>query len=115
MFHAGVEYGWWEGVTSCATAVDSGVADPLDAIVIDLYVGPDDDTSGRDPLYGSRACERAFAALRPGGTFAVWAEAFHESYARRLRAAQLRPTACHQRPVLRGEDAAGAGAGLARG
>ena len=33
VFHAGVEYGWWEGVTSCATAIDSGAADPLDAIM----------------------------------------------------------------------------------
>lgn len=71
--------------------------EPLDAIVIDLYVGPDDDTSSRDPLYGTRACERAFAALRPGGTFAVWAEAFHESYARRLRAAGFAVE--HERPA----------------
>ncbi len=31
-FHAGVEYGWWEGMTSCASAVDPD-ADPLDAIM----------------------------------------------------------------------------------
>lgn len=31
-FHAGVEYGWWEGITACATAVPSG-ADPLAAIL----------------------------------------------------------------------------------
>lgn len=30
-FHAGVEYGWWQGITSCAT-VSSG-ANPLDAIM----------------------------------------------------------------------------------
>lgn len=30
-FHAGVEYGWWEGVTSCATVASGG--DPLDAIM----------------------------------------------------------------------------------
>ncbi len=31
-FHAGVEYGWWEGLTSCAT-LDLGGRDPLDAIM----------------------------------------------------------------------------------
>ena len=31
-FHAGVEYGWWEGVTSCATAIEPG-ADMLDSIM----------------------------------------------------------------------------------
>ncbi|MXO91370.1 disulfide bond formation protein B [Pontixanthobacter aquaemixtae] len=32
-FHAGVEYGWWEGLTSCATAIGAGGGDPLDAIM----------------------------------------------------------------------------------
>ncbi len=31
LFHAGVEYGWWEGLTACSTATLSG--DPLDAIL----------------------------------------------------------------------------------
>jgi len=31
-FHAGVEYGWWEGLTSCATAIDTS-GDALDAIM----------------------------------------------------------------------------------
>lgn len=30
-FHAGVEYGWWEGVTACATVAGGG--NPLDAIM----------------------------------------------------------------------------------
>jgi len=30
-FHAGVEYGWWEGLTACATTVKSG-GNVLDAI-----------------------------------------------------------------------------------
>ena len=30
-FHAGVEYGWWQGITSCATVAGGG--DPLDAIM----------------------------------------------------------------------------------
>ena len=31
-FHAGVEYGWWEGLTACATTFDPD-ANPLDAIM----------------------------------------------------------------------------------
>ena len=31
-FHAGVEYGWWEGITACATAIEPG-ADMLDSIM----------------------------------------------------------------------------------
>jgi disulfide bond formation protein DsbB len=31
-FHAGVEYGWWEGITTCALAVPEG-DDPLAAIM----------------------------------------------------------------------------------
>jgi disulfide bond formation protein DsbB len=31
-FHAGVEYGWWEGITACASNVAQG-ADPLEAIM----------------------------------------------------------------------------------
>lgn len=34
-FHAGVEYGWWEGLTSCATSVPAGATtdDVLDSIM----------------------------------------------------------------------------------
>lgn len=31
-FHAGVEYGWWEGLTSCATKIPAG-GDMLDSIM----------------------------------------------------------------------------------
>ena len=31
-FHAGVEYGWWQGLTACASNVMAG-GDPLDAIM----------------------------------------------------------------------------------
>jgi len=31
-FHAGVEYGWWEGLTACSS-VSSGGGDPLEAIM----------------------------------------------------------------------------------
>ena len=32
-FHAGVEYGWWEGITSCAAIAPAQDADPLEAIM----------------------------------------------------------------------------------
>jgi len=32
LYHAGVEYGWWEGVTSCAMTAETG-GDPLEAIM----------------------------------------------------------------------------------
>ena len=31
-FHAGVEYGWWQGITGCASAIDYG-SDALEAIM----------------------------------------------------------------------------------
>jgi len=31
-FHAGVEYGWWEGITACASNIEAG-GDPLAAIM----------------------------------------------------------------------------------
>lgn len=32
-FHAGVEYGWWEGLTACTLTADANAADALDAIM----------------------------------------------------------------------------------
>ncbi|OYX65638.1 MAG: disulfide bond formation protein B [Sphingomonadales bacterium 32-64-17] len=32
LFHAGVEYGWWEGITGCSTTV-SGTANALEAVL----------------------------------------------------------------------------------
>jgi len=32
-FHAGIEYGWWEGVTACAATSQAGTGDPLAAIM----------------------------------------------------------------------------------
>lgn len=31
-FHAGVEYGWWEGLTQCTSALDTS-GDPMEAIM----------------------------------------------------------------------------------
>ncbi|WP_420607377.1 disulfide bond formation protein B [Novosphingopyxis sp.] len=32
-FHSGVEYGWWEGVTSCSSTIEAAGGDYLDAIM----------------------------------------------------------------------------------
>jgi disulfide bond formation protein DsbB len=32
-FHAGVEYGWWEGLTACSNPVENTGGDPLAAIM----------------------------------------------------------------------------------
>ncbi len=32
-FHAGVEYGWWDGITSCSSAVEADGGNFLDAIM----------------------------------------------------------------------------------
>lgn len=32
-FHAGVEYGWWEGLTACAADAPASGGDPLEAII----------------------------------------------------------------------------------
>lgn len=63
-------------------------AQGFDAVVLDLYKGPDAHSHKRDdPLYGSRAIESTRAALRPGGVFAVWGENYDAGFDKRLRAA----------------------------
>ncbi|MBO9517937.1 MAG: disulfide bond formation protein B [Porphyrobacter sp.] len=32
-FHAGVEYGWWQGLTSCSGPLGAAGGDPLDALL----------------------------------------------------------------------------------
>ncbi len=56
----------------------------FDAIVIDLYVGPDAASTRDDPLYGRRAAAQACQALTAGGVFSIWGEAYDETYAQRL-------------------------------
>lgn len=65
------------------TAVAEG--ERFDAIVFDLFEGPHARThpSG-DPLYGSRAIDRTWRALAPGGVFGVWAEAPERKFEARL-------------------------------
>ncbi len=39
-FHAGVEYGWWEGITGCATMAGVDVMNPASAPLIRCDVAP---------------------------------------------------------------------------
>ena len=59
-----------------------------DAILLDLYEGPNPATQGKDdPFYGAAALARSHAALRPGGVLAVWAEDPDAGFPRRFAAA----------------------------
>ncbi len=58
----------------------------LDAIVVDLYVGPSADTRGRpDPLYGDAAIRAVVEALSESGVYSVWCEDPVPSFEARLR------------------------------
>ena len=66
------------------TAGDAA-AERFDAVVLDLYTGPDVHSHKRDdPLYGSVAIANARDALKPGGIFAVWGENFDAGFDVRL-------------------------------
>jgi spermidine synthase len=57
----------------------------FDAIILDLYRGPHAKTDKKnDPFYGSRAIQRAYSSLKPGGTFAVWGENHDEGFSKRM-------------------------------
>ena len=59
-----------------------------DAILLDLYEGPNAATQGPDDrFYGAAALATSHAALRPGGVLAVWSEDPDAGFARRFTAA----------------------------
>jgi spermidine synthase len=59
----------------------------FDAIVLDLYEGPNAATQrGDDPFYGAAALERQFRALKPGGVLAVWSEDADAAFQKRMSA-----------------------------
>ena len=60
----------------------------LDAIILDLYTGPYMHSHKRDdPLFGSTAIQVTKAALKHGGIFAVWGEAYDAGFSKRLKQA----------------------------
>lgn len=64
-----------------------------DAILLDLYEGPNAATQrADDPFYGAAALARSRAALAPGGVLAVWSEDPDAAFEKRLAAAGFRVT-----------------------
>jgi spermidine synthase len=62
----------------------------FDAVILDLYMGPNEQpVRGEDPLYGRRILEATHAALARGGVLAVWGEGPSPSYERRMRSARF--------------------------
>jgi len=60
----------------------------FDAIMLDLYEGPDGgDRGGRKHLYGDRALAVSSSALKADGVFAVWSEDPARLFEKRLKAA----------------------------
>ena len=61
----------------------------FDAILLDLFEGPQTRIQPDDPLYGPLAIQNAGKALVPGGILAVWGEAHSAGFERSLRAAGM--------------------------
>jgi spermidine synthase len=62
-------------------------AHKLDAIVLDMYEGPQTNVRHSDPFYGAPAVLRAKNALKPNGVFAVWCEGPSAGFERSLETA----------------------------
>ena len=57
-----------------------------DAIILDLYLGPEDEKRGRiDPLFGAEILDKTHAALTLGGVYAVWSEEPNAQFEERLK------------------------------
>lgn len=66
-------------------AANSGGRDRFDAILLDLYAGPNERAQPRhDPFYGPRALERSHAALQRDGVFGIWSEDPDAAFEKRL-------------------------------
>ncbi len=75
-------------ITDVAELIHKSPSASFDAIILDLYRGPHPLTDQQhDPLYGSRAIANAHAALKPGGTFAIWGENRDAPFENRLASA----------------------------
>ncbi len=58
-----------------------------DAIILDLYEGPNAQTQDHsDPFYGRAALARSHAALAQDGILAIWAEELDQPFSRRFAA-----------------------------
>jgi spermidine synthase len=59
----------------------------FDAIVLDMYQGPQNRVHANDPLYGPYAAARVRSALTPEGVFAVWCEGPSQGFEASLKSA----------------------------
>ncbi len=58
-----------------------------DAIILDLYEGPNAQTQDdRDPFYGRAALARTYDALAEDGIFSIWAEEYDAPFKKRFEA-----------------------------
>ncbi len=64
--------------------------DRFDAVILDLYEGPHPVCPRDHPHYGRAALDRARAALRDGGVFALWSEDPNPSFEKHLTRAGFR-------------------------
>jgi spermidine synthase len=75
-------------IADVAEVIRAAPPGSLDAIVLDLYEGPNEATSRESAsLYGAAALERAWSALAPDGVLAIWSEDPDPAFERRLAAA----------------------------
>jgi spermidine synthase len=59
-----------------------------DAIILDLYEGPNAQTQDhRDPFYGRQALARSYDALATDGILSIWAEEYDAPFKKRFGAA----------------------------
>jgi spermidine synthase len=80
-------------------AADGPAKARFDAVILDLYLGPDDAVHGQlDPIFGTLALTAMKAALTPGGVLAVWGEEPNRGYLRRMRDAGFDATLTHTLP-----------------
>ena len=71
-----------------ADVIARAPAGRFDAILLDLYEGPNAASQGRDdPFYGPGALARTRAAIAPGGVLGVWSEDADAPFAKRFAAA----------------------------
>ena len=74
-------------IADVAAVIAAAKPGTYDAIVLDLYEGPNAATQrDDDAFYGNAALDRQVRALRPGGVLAVWSEDADAAFAKRMSA-----------------------------
>jgi spermidine synthase len=80
-------------VTDVAALIAGSPAGAFDAIVLDLYEGPNSSTqSDSDPFYSAAALAHSHRALTPHGVLAIWSEDADAPFQRRFSASRYAVT-----------------------